>query len=239
MNNFDYEVMQKKRIAAGARHRKCGSKSKFCALPSDNMTTSEWKRRNGKVKTYSRNMPMAWHDFKSMPLDLQQSYIDSLQSRFNISINRISVDLFGLCQDALRRHVERKGLKHISMPGYNRIMPEWYQWINGEAEDEPEVSADPVEKCAEDIEETVEKCEGIEDFGVTGEPGEPGVPLLRTQPLLREHDLWFDEPVPSFDLSNLTTTFKGEFDPVRFVNWLSALPIPRKNVTITLNVEVV
>ena len=229
MNNFDYEVMQKKRIAAGARHRKCGSKSKFCALPSDNMTTSEWKRRNGKVKTYSMNLPMTWGEFKSMPLDLQQSYIDSLQTRFDISINRISIDLFGLCPDALRRHIDRKGLKHIAKAGRGRIDPAWNAWVKGELE----------EKCEEDIEETVEKCEGIEDFGVTGEPGEPGVPLLRTQPLLREHDLWFDEPVQSFDLSNLTTTFKGEFDPVRFVNWLSALPIPRKNVTITLNVEVV
>lgn len=234
MNSFDYEVMQKKRIAAGARHRKCGSKSKFCALPSDNMTTSEWKRRNGKVKTYSMNLPMTWGEFKSMPLDLQQSYIDSLQSRFNISINRISVDLFGLCQDALRRHVERKGLKHISMPGYNRIMPEWYQWINGEVDEE---------KCEEESEIHSEKCEGIEDFGVTGDPGEPGVPLLREHDIFEEYKLpeeavKYDIPTVDFGISNLTTTFKGEFDPVKFMNWISALPIPSKNVTITLDVEV-
>ena len=233
MNDFDFDVMQKKRIARGAAHRRCGSKSKFCSLPSDHMTTSEWKRRNGNVKTFNLKDPMAWSDFKSMPLDLQQAYIDKLQERFNISINRISVDLFGLCQDALRRHVERKGLKHISMPGYNRILPEWYQWINGEPEEIP------VEECEEELDETVEKCEGIEDFGVTGEPGEPGVPLLREHDIFEEYKLPEVEiPTVDFGLSNLTTTFKGEFDPVKFMNWISALPIPRKNVTITLDVEV-
>ena len=35
MNDFDFENMQKKRIAQGARHRVCGSKSKKCSLPSD------------------------------------------------------------------------------------------------------------------------------------------------------------------------------------------------------------
>ena len=221
MNNFDYEVLQKKRIAAGARHRKCGSKSKFCSLPSDNMTAAEWKRRNVKVKTYNLMAPMDWDEFKSMPHDLQQQYIDTLQTRFNVSVNRISQDLFGLCPDALRRHIDRKGLKHISMPGRGGNVPNWYVWLN---------DADPFEeKCEEEIEETVE--EPVEET-------KEELPLLRTQPLLREHDLWFDEPVESFDVSSLTTTFKGEFDPVRFVNWLSALPIPRKKVTITLNVEV-
>lgn len=236
MNNFDYEVLQKKRIAAGARHRKCGSKSKFCSLPSDNMTAAEWKRRNGKVKTYNLMAPMGWDEFKSMPHDLQQQYLDTLQTRFNVSVNRISKELFGLCPDALRRHIDRKGLKHISMPGRGGNVPNWYVWLN---------DADPFEeKC----EETVEKCEGIEDFGVTGDPGEPGVPLLR------EHDLSLlghpapvilpepeveDEPVDhEFCISNLQTTFTGEFDPVKFVEMLSKLPIPKKHVTIRVDIEV-
>ena len=35
MNDFDYDVKEKKRIAAGARSRKCGSKSKRCTLLPD------------------------------------------------------------------------------------------------------------------------------------------------------------------------------------------------------------
>ena len=229
MNNFDYEVLQKKRIAAGARHRKCGSKSKFCSLPSDNMTAAEWKRRNGKVKTYNLMAPMDWAEFKSMPHDLQQQYIDTLQSRFNVSVNRISQDLFGLCPDALRRHIDRKGLKHISMPGRGGNVPNWYVWLN---------DADPFEeKCEEEIEETVEKCEEETET-----------------PVLREHDLFLlgrpapvvlpdpevgDEPVDTeFCISNLQTTFTGEFDPVKFMEMLSKLPIPKKHVTIRVDIEV-
>lgn len=229
MNNFDYEVLQKKRIAAGARHRKCGSKSKFCSLPSDNMTAAEWKRRNGKVKTYNLMAPMDWGEFKSMPHDLQQQYIDTLQSRFNVSVNRISQDLFGLCPDALRRHIERKGLKHVSMPGRGGNVPNWYVWLN---------DADPFEeKCEEETEETVEKCEEETET-----------------PVLREHDLFVlgrpapvilpepeveDEPVNTdFCISNLQTTFTGEFDPVKFMEMLSKLPIPKKNVTIRVDIEV-
>lgn len=227
MNNFDYEVLQKKRIAAGARHRKCGSKSKFCSLPSDNMTAAEWKRRNGKVKTYNLMAPMDWAEFKSMPHDLQQQYIDTLQTRFNVSVNRISKDLFGLCPGALRRHIDRNGLKHISMPGRGGNVPNWYVWLN---------DADPFEeKCEEEIEETVEKCEEETE-----------------SPVLREHDLFLlgrpapvvlpeveDEPVNTdFCISNLQTTFTGEFDPVKFMEMLSKLPIPKKHVTIRVDIEV-
>ena len=227
MNNFDYEVLQKKRIAAGARHRKCGSKSKFCSLPSDNMTAAEWKRRNGKVKTYNLMAPMDWDEFKSMPHDLQQQYLDTLQTRFNVSVNRISKDLFGLCPDALRRHIDRKGLKHVSMPGRGGNVPNWYVWLN---------DADPFEeKCEEEIEETVEKCEEETE-----------------SPVLREHDLLLlgrpapvvlpeveDEPVNTdFCISNLQTTFTGEFDPVKFMEMISKLPIPKKHVTIRVDIEV-
>lgn len=252
MNNFDYEVLQKKRIAAGARHRKCGSKSKFCSLPSDNMTAAEWKRRNGKVKTYNLMAPMDWDEFKSMPHDLQQKYLDTLQTRFNVSVNRISKDLFGLCPDALRRHIDRKGLKHISMPGRGGNVPNWYVWLN---------DADPFEeKCDEEIEETVEKCEE--------EPVEE-TPLLRYHDIVAAHEALMEranEPVEApdfspiveaahrlgtmlyepdendaeaeFCISNLQTTFTGEFDPVKFMEMLSKLPIPKKHVTIRVDIEV-
>ena len=181
------------------------------------------------MKTYNLMAPMDWAEFKSMPHDLQQQYIDTLQTRFNVSVNRISVDLFGLCQDALRRHLDRKGLKHISMPGRGGNVPNWYVWLNDD---------DPFEeKYEEEIEETVEKCEEETET-----------------PVLREHDLFLlgrpapvvlpdpeveDEPVDNeFCISNLQTTFTGEFDPVKFMEMLSKLPIPKKHVTIRVDIEV-
>ena len=71
MNDFDYDVLQKKRTAAGARHMKRGSRSKRCSLPSDNLTPAQLKRRNGPVSTYKLDAPMRWDDFKAMPVDLR------------------------------------------------------------------------------------------------------------------------------------------------------------------------
>lgn len=83
MNDFDYEVMQRKRIAGGARHRKCGSKSKHCSLPTDFMTPKQWRERCGSVVTYQLNRPIPWETFKNMPQDLQRSYVEKIMERFS------------------------------------------------------------------------------------------------------------------------------------------------------------
>ena len=46
MHDFDYDAMQKKRIARGASHMKRGSKSKKCTLPSDYLTAAQKRRLN-------------------------------------------------------------------------------------------------------------------------------------------------------------------------------------------------
>ena len=75
MHDFDYDAMQKKRIARGASHMKCGSKSKKCTLPSDYLTAAQKRRLNGPVSTYKLDEPMNWESFKAMPEDLQKKYI--------------------------------------------------------------------------------------------------------------------------------------------------------------------
>ena len=250
MNDFDFDVLQKKRIARGAIHKRNGSKSRRCSLPSDNMTAAEWKRRNGEVKTYALNEPMSWPDFKSMPLDLQQQYINNLQNRFNVSIGRISTDLWCMSADGVRRHCERHGVSFQRLPGNRSVSIHWDRWLN----------TDPFEKCDEEPAEPIEKCEE--------EPVEE-TPLLRYHDIVAAHKALVErenEPVeapdfspiveaahgfgtalyepdendadPEFYLSNLNVTFTGEFDPQKFVKWLSQFPIPSKNVTIHVNVEV-
>lgn len=70
MNDFDYDCMQKKRIARGAFahiNRKRGG----CSLPSDTLTEKQRKEKNGEVKSYNITRPMPWHEFKAMPEDLK------------------------------------------------------------------------------------------------------------------------------------------------------------------------
>lgn len=93
MNDFDYDVLQKKRTAAGARHMKRGSRSKRCSLPSDNLTPAQLKRRNGPVSTYKLDEPMRWDDFKSMPVDLQKKYLTNLVETYGAT-NEMLGDMF-------------------------------------------------------------------------------------------------------------------------------------------------
>ena len=93
MNDFDYDALQKKRIAAGARHMKRGSRSKGCSLPSDNLTPAQLKRRNGPVSTYKLDAPMRWDDFKAMPVDLQKQYLTNLVETYGAT-NEMLGDMF-------------------------------------------------------------------------------------------------------------------------------------------------
>ena len=79
MNDFDYDCMQKKRIAMGAFahiNRKRGG----CSLPSDTLTEKQRKEKNGEVKSYNITRPMPWHEFKAMPDDLKREFFRNMQS---------------------------------------------------------------------------------------------------------------------------------------------------------------
>lgn len=163
MNDFDYDVMQKKRIAHNAARMKRGRKSKKCTLPSDNLTAAQWKRRNGPVNTYSLNLPMDWGTFKSLPVDIQQSYIDILQSRFNVTAATIGNDLFGKTPAALRAHMDKNGIKYAQMKGRNMPPDEreiWERWLTTEkcesAQEsvvEPEIEEEPAFVVLDPLEE--------------------------------------------------------------------------------------
>ena len=43
---FQQDVKERKKMKTGAMHRKCGSKSKKCTLPSDYLTPSQKKKLN-------------------------------------------------------------------------------------------------------------------------------------------------------------------------------------------------
>ena len=88
MTDFEYDAMQKKRIARGDHNRK--RKSRKCTLPSDYLTPAEMKRRNGEVKQYNLSRPLHFEEFIAMPEDLQAEYLRFLRSRFAASDRKIA-----------------------------------------------------------------------------------------------------------------------------------------------------
>ena len=85
MHDFDYDAMQKKRIARGATHMKRGSKSKKCSLPHDGLTAAQLRRLNGPVREYKLGEPMTKESFRALPENLQKEYIIKLQNLYQMN----------------------------------------------------------------------------------------------------------------------------------------------------------
>jgi hypothetical protein len=225
MNDFDYDVLQKKRIARGAIHMKGGSKSKKCTLPSDHLTQAQWKRRNGPVNTYSLNQPMDWETFKSLPIDIQQSYVDILQRRFNVTAATISKELFGNTAPVLRLHMDKHGIKYTAMKGRGMTADEreiWERWLSVAPE-----WAKPEEGEPEAVTDVPEEVPEVDEIAKTFIQGFDSVPVA----IPRD-----DCDEPKFDIDELTAVFSGEFDPDRFLRFVTSLPMPDGNIRIKVEV---
>lgn len=174
------------------------------------------------MSTYSLNQPMDWKTFKSLPTDIQQSYIDILQSRFNVTTSTISKDLFDNTPATLKAHMDKYGLKYIQMKGRNMTAEEreiWKRWLNPEKCEpahEPEVVMDVPEEVPE-----------VDEVAKTFIQGFDSVPVA----IPRD-----DCDEPKFDLDELTAVFSGEFDPDRFLRFVTQLPMPDGNIRIKVEV---
>lgn len=228
MNDFDYDAMQKKRIAAGARHMKRGSRSKRCSLPSDHLTPAQLKRRNGPVSTYKLDAPIRWDDFKAMPVDLQKQYLTNLVETYGAT-NEMLGDMFyvhpthvGTVKKALG--VVSRNPHRIS--GKQKTIRDqmWAAFCNGvvgggdavkETPKEPKkVETLPV-RCPDELEEAV----------IT--PADTKAPT-EVEPVVVK--------IPMLDMTELSATFNGWFTPETFLGWIAKLPIPEAEVKIRVSV---
>lgn len=95
MNDFDYDVMQMKRLAYQAKHRKGGSKSKKCPMSTDRMTRRQWEKRCGEVTTYQMMAPLTWDVFKDYPANIKREYINGLIQKFSVTATDLAM-MFGV-----------------------------------------------------------------------------------------------------------------------------------------------
>ena len=168
MHDFDYDAMQKKRIARGASHMKRGSKSKKCTLPSDYLTAAQKRRLNGPVSTYKLDEPMNWESFKAMPEDLQKKYILNLQETYQAN-DKMIAKLFGKSDVTVGEHRKRLGLKPTGKSRMTRDEvavrdAKWDAFCNGV------VGGKPGEPKKIENNEVEEPHDEIDDFVGFGDP---------------------------------------------------------------------
>ena len=228
MNDFDYDVLQKKRTAAGARHMKRGSRSKRCSLPSDNLTPAQLKRRNGPVSTYKLDAPMMWDDFKAMPVDLQKQYLTNLVEAYGAT-NEMLGDMFYV-------HPTHVGAvkKALGVVSHNphRLIGEkkairdqmWAAFCNGVVGGGDAVKETPREP--KKLETLPVRCpDELEEVAIT--PADTEAPT-EAEPVYVK--------IPMLDMTELSATFNGWFTPEAFLGWIAKLPIPEAEVKIRVSV---
>lgn len=158
MNDFDYDVLQRKRSTYGARYKKNGSKSRKCTLPQDTMSAAELKRRNGNMNTFNLSKPMGWETFKAMHDDLKCEYIVSLREKFNANGSRIA-RMMGVCESTMLALIRELGLAEKTHRNMSRAqLAAWDAFCNPqpvvipdepcEVEEEKPVEAIPEKKAA-------------------------------------------------------------------------------------------
>ena len=86
MNDFEFDCLQKKRLARQAKYRKRGNKSRKCPMSTDHMTNKQWIERCGKIVSIKMDSPITWASFKELSKQTQEDYIKSLMEKYEFEI---------------------------------------------------------------------------------------------------------------------------------------------------------
>lgn len=135
MNDFDYEVLQRKRLAQQAKYRRNGSKSKKCSLLSDGMTHKQWKERNGEIMTYNLHDPMEWKSFKKMPIDVQKLYLENLRDNYRSTAKAVAEQLFKITPTAFSAYLRKHDISVFPRNGGKSSPTAIDEFLNGKPEE--------------------------------------------------------------------------------------------------------
>lgn len=151
MNDFEFDCLQKKRLAQQAKYRKRGSKSKKCPMSTDHMTKKQWIERCGKIVTIKMDSPVSWASFKELSKQTQEEYLKNLMEKYHINASSLA-EMFHITPITVRRHIATQGLA-VSFPvGHSMNAGDrraWELFLSGDAS-ENEVSAENEETCDEE-----------------------------------------------------------------------------------------
>ena len=233
MHDFDYDAMQKKRIARGAAHMKRGSKSKKCTLPSDYLTAAQKRRLNGPVSTYKLDEPMNWESFKAMPEDLQKKYILNLQETYQAN-NDMLGKMFGVTGVSVckMRHALGIGAMGQSKMTRDEVTvrdAKWDAFCNGVVGGKPgEVEEVKVEESHNEIEEF----ESFDDS--TDDPEQ--IEIREMEPV----EETIEEPIDILIPDRVSVTFTIDAEDIgKVFEKFKLVTIPKGKVRIRFEVEAV
>lgn len=190
MNDFDYDVMQKKQLARMAKCRKSGSKSKKCPMSTDHMTRKQWKERCGEVHTYVMNEPKSWEQFKELPTNIQKEYLMHLIQNYNVNATSLAM-MFGVRPLSVRRYIETNQLGFTFKVGNSMNAEQKARWQKFLSETQhPNETAGCSEEASAKTEKTLDAAKGN---------------IVPVQPQLINS-------MKGMDMKQFSLTFQGQID---------------------------
>lgn len=177
------------------------------------------------------NKPMDWKTFNNLTADMQQEYLRGLRERYSVT-DLLIAKMFGV--DASTIALRRKALGIASngrMPRSDseagkRIAEHWQEFLD-RADDTPRPETTASAKVELDPLET--------PVPVADTPTTP-IEATVTNTVDMAAATKILDNTDALHLSDLTATFKGEFNATKFFLWLTKLPFPTGNVNIRIEV---
>lgn len=112
---YQSDIHEKKSTGRGVFHKKNGSKSKKCTMPSDYLSIKEKMGMSGECKTYNMRKFYTYEEFKQFPDDIQLQYLNSLINRYDVTIAAIADELFHITPAGLYKYLRKHELlKYIN-----------------------------------------------------------------------------------------------------------------------------
>ena len=92
---FRQTSSERKRIGRGDYNKKRQG-GKVIRFPSDGLSRKEKKALNGEVMTYRFYKPITWEEFKKLPNDIRQEYLDMIKEKFGLIPGPLMAESFGV-----------------------------------------------------------------------------------------------------------------------------------------------
>lgn len=128
---FFQDLREKKITGYSARKQRshCGKGGRV-KLPSDYLTKKELKNMSGECKSYRLNSPMSWGEFRSMPEDLQITYIKLIREKWNPPLTAIG-KMMGVDRSNLSRYLLLLGFEKQSAGAHSWDKMGFAEWCHG------------------------------------------------------------------------------------------------------------
>lgn len=173
---FNQDVAERSKMKTGAFHKKNGSKSKKCTLPSDHLTAGQKKKLNGECKSINLSKPITnFREFRSYPYSMQQEYIQNLIT--NYGARKIDIcEMLGTRHSNFDRYIKMHGIilnfAKVARGRYSKMDDRFLEFIT-----RPETTEE-VESVPKKTDEEILK----ERFGIEPKKEEPEVKKTEEKP---------------------------------------------------------